>query len=205
MRTTLTETSVSLRLLTDAPFASVSKKPALVRSDGCALVPMVMPETVWPSPSKLPPNLAIGVHGSSESAISASSRMYRFAGAELAVLGGLSETAQLRLSLDAVGVSLRALAAGEEVARIDRLIAALTGRQQAAVFDLPAVPAVFTHAQQAVHRNAVAQQADGLAGEIRLRIGKLFLRERVGRFVSSTPEVSSADVRPAHSSWSLTE
>ena len=78
MRTTLTETSVSLRLLTDAPFASVSKKPALVRSDGCALVPMVMPETVWPSPSKLPPNLAIGVHGSSESAISASSRMYRF-------------------------------------------------------------------------------------------------------------------------------
>ena len=25
------------------------------------------------------------------------------------------------------------------------------------------------------------------------------------RFVSSTPEVSSADVRPAHSSWSLTE
>ena len=102
-------------------------------------------------------------------------------GAELAVLGGLSETAQLRLSLDAVGVSLRALAAGEEVARIDRLIAALTGRQQAAVFDLPAVPAVFTHAQQAVHRNAVAQQADGLAGEIRLRIGKLFLRERVGK------------------------
>ena len=68
----------ALCALTDAPFASVSKKPALVRSDGCALVPMVMPETVWPSPSKLPPNLAIGVHGSSESAISASSRMYRF-------------------------------------------------------------------------------------------------------------------------------
>ena len=102
-------------------------------------------------------------------------------GAELAALGGLCESAQLRLGLDAVGIGLRALAAGEEIARVDGLIAALTGRQQAAVFDLPAVPAVFAHAQQAVHRNAVAQQANRLVGEIRLRIGKLFLRERVGK------------------------